>query len=61
MKDEDIWLVRFGSGWIDWWELENEDSGEVIPIFDRMIEAGKLETSMESLKVRLKPNEPIRV
>ena len=61
MTDEDIWLVRFGSGWVDWWELQNETSEGVTPIFHHLFEAGKLETSMESLKVRLKPNEPIRV
>lgn len=62
MTDEHRWLLLYGRRWIDWWELE--DNGDLNPIFERMHEAGMLESDHARLKVRLKPkeeNEFIRV
>jgi hypothetical protein len=29
MTDEQIWLLRFGGGWVDWWELADESGGDI--------------------------------
>jgi hypothetical protein len=56
MTDEQIWLLRFGRGWVDWWELEDvEDS--VDPLFERLTDAGKLEMDAESLRIKLRSKE----
>lgn len=62
MTDEHRWLLLYGRRWIDWWELE--DNGDLNPMFERMHEAGMLESDHTKLRVRLKPkeeNESIRV
>jgi hypothetical protein len=64
MTDEQIWLLRFGRGWVDWWELADETSIDIDPIAERMHNAQMLEKDTNSLRVRLRPkeeNEPIRI
>lgn len=62
MKDEDKWLLVYGRGWVDWWELENSDDEDLNPLFVRLSEAGKLEMDPNYVRVRLKEkDEPIRV
>jgi len=57
MKVEDIWLLRFGRGWIPWYELADVTKEDVDPLLERMHEAGLLETDHNLLCVRLKPKE----
>lgn len=62
MKDEDVWLLTFGRGWVDWWELENSDDEDLNPLFVRLSEAGKLEMDPNYVRVRLKEkDESVRV
>ena len=54
MTDEGIWLLLFGSKWValDALELEEQD-----PLFTRLAEAKKLETSLNFDYVRLKEQQ----
>lgn len=66
MTDEQIWLLRFGRGWVGWWELADESGGDIAPIAERMHEAQMLAKDVNSLRVRLKTkeemnHEPIRI
>lgn len=63
MKDEDIWLLMYGSRWVDWWELGNADETDISELCQRMHESNKLESDKDGLRVRLKKgkDEPIRV
>lgn len=54
MRDEDIWLLTYGSRWVDWWEAGNEDETDVIDLWTRMHDARKLEVDKNGLRVRLK-------
>lgn len=63
MKDEDIWLLMYGSRWVDWWELANADETDISELCQRLHESDKLERDHKKLRVRLKKgkDEPIRV
>lgn len=64
MTDEAIWLLKYGRGWVPWYELMDGPVGEqdVDPIHERLVSAGKVEINKNTMCVRLKPqNEPIRV
>lgn len=56
MTDEQIWLLRFGRGWVPWYELLDGPVGEqdVDPLHTRLTEAGKMEVDKNRLSVRLK-------
>lgn len=54
MRDEDIWLLMYGSRWVDWWELGNADETDINELCTRMHESGKLEGDSNGLRVRLK-------
>jgi hypothetical protein len=56
MTDEQIWLLRFGRGWVDWWELEGVEDG-IDPVFERLADAGKLETDANALRIKLRSKE----
>ena len=65
MTDEQIWLLKYGSDWVPWYELLHGPVGEqeVDPIHSRLLDAGKMEIDKNTMRVRLKreKNEPIRV
>lgn len=66
MTDEQIWLLRFGRGWIAWYELVDGPVGEQIvdALHTRLLDGGKIEVDKNTMRVRLKPkreNEFIRV
>lgn len=64
MTDEQIWLLKYGRGWVPWYELVSGITGEqeVDPIHERLVEAGKVEIDKHTMRVRLKgTNEAIRV
>ena len=62
MKDEDKWLLVYGRGWVDWWELEDTNDERLDPLFVRLSEAGKLEMDANYVRVRLKEkDESVRV
>ena len=59
MKDEHIWLLKYGRGWVPWYELLDGAVGEqeVDPLHGRLVEEGKIEINRQTMRVRLKPNE----
>ncbi len=59
MTDEHIWLLKYGRGWVAWYELLSGPVGEqeVDPIHERLVAAGKVEIDKNSMRVRLKPKE----
>lgn len=64
MTDEQLWLLRYGRGWVDWWELASETGDDLSSLAERMHDARLLESDHARLRVRLKPkeeNESIRV
>lgn len=62
MKDEDKWLLVYGRGWVDWWELEDTNDEQLNPLFVRLSEDGKLEMDANYVRVRLKEkDETVRV
>lgn len=66
MTDEQIWLLKYGRGWVPWYELMDGPTGEqeVDSTHTRLLDAGKMEINKNTMCVRLKPkteNEPIRV
>ena len=62
MKDEDKWLLVYGRGWVDWWELEDTNDEQLNPLFVRLSEDGKLEMDANYVRVRLKEkDESVRV
>ena len=61
MTDEQIWLLRFGRGWVNWWELADESGDDINPVAERMHEAQMLEKDTNSLRVRLRPKEEMNL
>lgn len=65
MTDEQVWLLKYGSNWVPWYELVDGPVGEqeVDPIHSRLLDAGKMEIDKNTMRVRLKreKNESIRV
>jgi hypothetical protein len=65
VTDEQIWLLKYGRGWVSWYELLDGPIGEqeVDSLHTRLLEAGKIQIDKNKLRVRLKEktNEPIRV
>lgn len=65
MTPEQIWLLKFGRGWVDWWELEDKDGNGLDDLCERMHEARLLKADSNRLRVRLKTekerNESIRI
>ena len=59
MKDEQIWLLKYGRGWVPWYQLLEGPIGEqeVDPIHERLVAAGKVERDTKAMRVRLKPEE----
>lgn len=59
MKDEHIWLLKYGRGWVPWFELLEGSVGEqeVDPIHERLVQAGEVEIDKNTMRVRLKPKE----
>lgn len=59
MTDEQIWLLKYGRGWVPWYELLNGPVGEqeVDPIHERLVAAGKVELDTKAMRVRLKLKE----
>lgn len=59
MTDEQIWLLKYGRGWVPWYELIEGAVGEqeVDPIHERLVAAGRVERDVKSMRVRLKPEE----
>jgi hypothetical protein len=64
MTPEQIWLLKYGRGWVHWYELADENDG-VNDLVMRMHEARLLKTDSNRMCVRLKTekerNELIRV
>lgn len=56
MTDEQIWLLKYGRGWVPWYELISGPVGEqeVDVIHQRLLEEGKVELDKKSMRVRLK-------
>lgn len=65
MTDEQIWLLKYGSGWVPWYALLDGPVGEqeADPLHSRLLGAGKIEIDKNTMRVRLKreKNESIRV
>jgi hypothetical protein len=61
MTDEQIWLLRFGSGWVNWWELADESGDDINPVAERMHEAQMLEKDAKRMRVRLKTKEEMNL
>jgi hypothetical protein len=65
MTPEQIWLLKYGRGWIHWYELADEDGDGVDDLLERMHEARLLKTDSNRMCVRLKTekerDESIRV
>lgn len=62
MKDEDKWLLVYGRGWVDWWQLEDANDLQLDPLLSRLSEAEKLEFDINYGRVRLKEkDESVRV
>ena len=61
MTDEQIWLLRFGRGWVDWWELADESNEDIDPIAERMHNAGMLRSDRSTMRVRLKTKEEMNL
>jgi len=65
MTPEQIWLLKYGRGWIHWYELADEDGDDVDDLLERMHEARLLKTDSNRMCVRLKTekerDESIRV
>jgi len=65
MTPEQIWLLKYGRGWVHWYELADETGNEVDDLVDRMHEARLLKTDNNRMCVRLKTekerDEPIRI
>ena len=66
MTDEHIWLLKYGRGWVPWFELIEGSVGEqkVDPIHERLVAADKIEIDKRAMRVRLKTkeeNELIRI
>jgi hypothetical protein len=57
MTDEQKWLVIFGSGWVD---LDEVFEATIIS-YESLRSNRRLEFDLPQYRVRLKPNEPIRV
>ena len=59
MTDEQIWLLKYGRGWVPWYELVDGSVGEqdVDPVYERLVAAGRIETAVRTMSVRLKPKE----
>jgi len=59
MTDEQIWLLKYGRGWVPWYELLNGPVGEqeVDPIHERLVAAGRVELDTKAMRVRLKLKE----
>jgi hypothetical protein len=62
---EQIWLLKYGRGWVHWYELADDDGTGVDRLLERMHEAQLLKTDSNRMCVRLKTekerNELIRV
>lgn len=56
IPDEQRWLLKYGRGWVAWYELMDGPVGEqdVDPLHTRLLEAGKMEIDKNRLRVRLK-------
>lgn len=56
IPDEQLWLLKYGRGWVAWYELVDGPVGEqdVDPLHTRLLEAGKIEIDRNRLRVRLK-------
>ena len=54
MTPEQIWLLKYGRGWVDWWELEDKDGNGLDALFERLGDEGKLKSDPNGLRVRLK-------
>jgi hypothetical protein len=61
MTDEQIWLLRFGRGWVNWWELANESGDDINSLAERMHEAQMLEKDAKRMRVRLKTKEEMNL
>jgi hypothetical protein len=65
MTPEQIWLLKYGRGWIHWYELADESGDGVDELLERMHEAQLLKSDHKRMCVRLKTekerNESIRV
>ena len=59
MTDEQIWLLKYGSGWVPWYELVDGPLGEqeVDPLHVRLVDAGKIEVDKKQMRVRLKEKQ----
>lgn len=59
MTDEQIWLLKYGRGWVPWYEIVDGPVGEqdVDPVYERLIDARRLEIDNNRMQVRLKPKE----
>lgn len=65
MTPEQIWLLKYGRGWVHWYELADAHGGGVDPLVERMYEAQLLKPDHNRMCVRLKTekerDESIRV
>lgn len=59
MTDEQIWLLKYGRGWVPWYELVDGPPGEqeVDPLHVRLMDAEKIEIDKKTLRVRLKEKQ----
>lgn len=59
MTDEQIWLLKYGRGWVPWYELVDGQVGgqEVDPVHTRLVDAGKIEVDKKQMRVRLKEEQ----
>lgn len=56
VTDEQVWLLKYGRGWVPWYELLDGPVGEqeVDPIHERLVQAGRVEIDKNAMRVRLK-------
>ena len=60
MTDEQIWLLKYGRGWVPWYEMVDDPlSGhELDPLYTRLMEVGKMEMETQfdrnTMRIRLK-------
>ena len=58
MTPEQKWLLLHGSGWVDWVDVMRNN---VLDVYENQFDPDLFEFDPLQNRIRLKPNEPIRV
>ena len=59
ITDEQKWLLKYGRGWVPWFELLDGPVGEqeIDPIHERLLAAGKVKLDKKKMRVKLELKE----